>query len=157
MKMRESPLYRIGLAFGLAALTACGGSASGAQLKPSSSAARASVGDAPMATSFSGNWPLTVTHSLHFNGTHCLTLTDDGSYGWPHSGPARLGSNSGLFEVIGRLILVSIDDGGFYQNAGSVYAAAVRNGHIGAGGFEEIYGGETADSGKVVFGMKGAC
>jgi hypothetical protein len=45
---------------------------------------------AAMAQSYSGRWPLTVSHSQRSNGTYCLTLTDDGSYGWPHSGPASL-------------------------------------------------------------------
>ena len=36
---------------------------------------------AAMATSYTGNWPFTVTDSKGFNGSHCLTVTDDGSFG----------------------------------------------------------------------------
>ena len=36
---------------------------------------------AAMATSYSGNWPLTVTDSRGFNGNHCLALTDNGGFG----------------------------------------------------------------------------
>lgn len=32
-----------------------------------------------------------------------------------------------------------------------------NNGSIGKGVFEQVYGGEDFDSGKLVFGMKGGC
>ena len=101
---------------------------------------------------------MTVTHSQHDNGSHCLALTDDGSAGWPHSGPALFdGTLSGVFQIIGGLIMVSIDDGGVSQNAGSVYSATASNGNLGKGAITEIYDGESIDSGKLVFGARGGC
>jgi hypothetical protein len=40
--------------------------------------------------SYSGNWPVTVTRSRGANGMGCVTLTDNGQGGWPHSGQASL-------------------------------------------------------------------
>jgi hypothetical protein len=34
---------------------------------------------AAMANNYSGSWPVTMTKSQHSNGTHCLTLGEDGS------------------------------------------------------------------------------
>ena len=117
--------------------------------------------------SYSGNWPLTVSHSEFGNGTYCLTLTDDGSYGWPHSGTASLVSQVsggtqpyGLFQVIDRTLVVTVIqlNGGGGQNNSLVFIAPASDGNIlGRGVYDEIAGGETFDSGRLVFGMNGGC
>jgi hypothetical protein len=116
---------------------------------------------AAMAQSFTGNWPATVTQSQRDNGTYCLTLTDDGSYGWPHSGEAELnGQNSpypGYFTVIDGLITVTFT---FPSGEGDccdylVFTArANKSGHIGKGVFN--YFGIT-DNGLLAFGKKDGC
>jgi hypothetical protein len=111
---------------------------------------------------YSGNWPVTVTHSQHSNGTYCLTLTDNGSDGWRHSGPASLvigGSKfpSGSFQLINRTIVATIEAQGYSQNAGLVFIAPAGRGRIGQGVFEDVYGGGDFDSGALAFGMKGGC
>jgi hypothetical protein len=113
---------------------------------------------AAMASGFSGAWPMSLTHTKYGNSTHCLTLTDDGSAGWPHSGPAVLdGKLTGQFQFIDHTIVVTIDDVGAYMNAGSVYASRPSNGGLGEGGFSEVYDGSPLDSGEVVYGAKGGC
>lgn len=158
MKIDGSLPYRVAFAFGLAALTGCGASASGAQLKFSPSVPTSAAASPSMAKNFSGSWPLIVSRSKYSDGTYCLALTDDGSDGWRHSGPAVLdGKLDGEFQIIGGLIAVTINDGGFYFPSASVYSAPTRKGNIGSGAVEEIYGGESIDSGIAAFGMKGGC
>jgi hypothetical protein len=124
------------------------------------------LADVAAAASYSGNWPLTVTHSQRADGSdYCLTLSDDGLLGWPHSGGASLtgakvGGNLpyGTFQVIDHQIVVTIEQpGGTGQNAGLVYAADARNGVLGKGFYNQVYGGTEFDSGVVVFGTKGGC
>ena len=115
--------------------------------------------------SYSGKWPATVTHSQYGSGnaTYCITLTDDGSRGWPHSGQASLtGQNVslpyGTFQLIDGLLTVTLQsqsDTG--QNAGLVFSARAKQGSLGRGIFDEVYGGEEFDSGAVSFGPKGGC
>jgi len=118
------------------------------------------------AQSFSGNWPLTITHSPHGNGTYCLGLTDDGSLGFPHSGQAvftgqTLGGEKlfGTFQVINGLLTATIQSqGGTGQNAGLVFVAhAAKKGTLGKGVYDEVYGGEEFNSGALAFGAKGGC
>ncbi|HEY1868014.1 MAG TPA: hypothetical protein VGG70_06925 [Candidatus Cybelea sp.] len=117
----------------------------------------------PAAQSYSGNWPVTVTRSRGANGTGCLTLTDNGSLGWRHSGQASLtfgGVNFtfGTFQLIdGTLVTTIQSQGGSGQNEGLVYAASASKGNISKGFYEGVYGGEEIDSGVLVFGMKGGC
>jgi hypothetical protein len=113
-----------------------------------------------MARSYSGNWPLTVTHSRGANGTYCLTLTDNGSLGWRHSGPASLAGvgNGGTFQLIDNTLVATIQSpGASGQNEGLVFVASAGNGNITQGIYEGVYGGEEIDSGVLVFGMKGGC
>ncbi|HEX3671302.1 MAG TPA: hypothetical protein VHT92_06305 [Candidatus Cybelea sp.] len=115
-----------------------------------------------MAQGYSGTWPVTVTHSQHSNGTYCLTLTDNGSDGWRHSGFATLviGSSKfpyGTFQVIDRTLVATIQAQGYGQNAGLVFIGSAERGKIGPGVFEDVYGGEDFDSGALSFGMKGGC
>jgi hypothetical protein len=113
--------------------------------------------------SYSGNWPVTVTHSRGANGTGCLTLTDNGSLGFRHSGQASLtfgGVNFtfGTFQLIDRDLVATIQSqGGSGQNEGLVFAAFASNGNIGKGFYEGVYAGEEIDSGVLVFGAKGGC
>jgi hypothetical protein len=115
------------------------------------------------ASGFSGDWPVTLSHAQAGNGVYCLSLTDDGSEGWPHSGPATINTGlngakqSGIFEYIGHTILVSIDNPGVSQNAGTVYAVRASKGALGDGAFSEIYGGESINSGEVASGRNGGC
>lgn len=116
---------------------------------------------AARAQSYTGNWPATVTHSKGSNGTYCLSLTDNGSLGWPHSGQATtVEGNStlyGTFQVIGGLITVTIESQGSYQNAGLVFVAQASNGTIGRGVYDDVYNGEEIDSGVLAFGAKNSC
>lgn len=113
-----------------------------------------------MARSYGGNWPLTVTHSRGANGTYCLTLTDNGSLSWRHSGPASIAGvgDGGTFQLIDNTLVATIQSpGASGQNEGLVFAASAGNGRIGKGVYEGVYGGEEIDSGVLVFGMKGGC
>jgi hypothetical protein len=113
-----------------------------------------------MARNFSGNWPMTVTHSRGANGTYCLTLTDNGSLGWRHSGQASLAGvgNGGTFQVIDTTLVATIQSpGATGQNEGLVFVASAGNGNIGKGIYEGVYGGQAIDSGVLVFGTKGGC
>ncbi len=117
---------------------------------------------AAVANGYSGNWPVTVTHAQHSNGTFCLTLTDNGGYGWPHSGSASLviGSHKypyGTFQLINGILEATIQAPGYGQNAGLVFAAPASHGNFGRGVFDEVYGGEEFDSGALAFGTKGGC
>lgn len=115
---------------------------------------------AAMAQNYTGDWPATVTHSQRDNGPYCISLTDDGSYGAPHSGPAQLIPNNsqypGYFTVVNGLLTVTIT----YQSgegdccAYQVFTARASNGQIGSGVFN--YLGIT-DIGLLSFGKKGGC
>ena len=115
-----------------------------------------------MAQSYSGDWPTTVSNSHYANGTYCVTLTDDGSLGWPHSGGAVLLLQSnrlfGTFQVINGLLMATFEQqGGTGQNAGLVFIARASGGRVKKGTYEEVYGGEELDSGVLVFGAKNGC
>ena len=116
---------------------------------------------AALAQSFTGNWPATVTQSQRDNGTYCITLTDDGSYGFPHSGEAVLNGQKnpygGYFTVVDGLITVTFtypsgegDCCAFQVSA----ARATKDGQIGKGVFN--YFGIT-DLGLLAFGKKDGC
>jgi len=123
-------------------------------------AAFALTTSAAMAQSYTGNWPATVTKSQRDNGKDCVTLTDDASYGWPHSGPAKLNGQQdpygAYFTVINGLITVT-----FISPSGEgdccdffVFTAPASNGQIGKGVFNYFGPG---DSGLVRFGKKNGC
>lgn len=117
---------------------------------------------AAMAGGYGGSWPVTVTHSQHGNWTGCLTLADNGGYGWRHSGSASLviGSSKfpyGSFQVINHILVATIEAQGYSQNAGLVFIAPVSRGGLGQGAYDEVYGGSEFDSGALAFGMKGGC
>lgn len=122
-------------------------------------------GRAAMAVSYSGNWPLRETHTQHGNQPpDCLTLTDNGSLGWPHSGPASLtvpgvsGSLTGTFQLIDHLLVATIQSqSNTGQNAGLVFIGPASSGNIGNGTFDNVFAGEELVSGVLEFGMKGGC
>lgn len=115
-----------------------------------------------MAQSYSGKWPFNVTHAQRSNGQYCVTLTDDGSQGWKHSGEASvvIGGTQlvGTFQDIHGLLTVTIEDpGGTGQNAGLVFVAPAAKGILGKGVYDEVYGGEEFDSGVLTVGKKNGC
>lgn len=133
-------------------------------LVPGTAMAQSSLGrNTPMAQSFSGNFPMTwsVVYPKQFSGNHtfCLTLTDNGSVGFLHSGQANLtgeGDNlSGVFQVINNelvaTILVPTDNG---ELDTLIFGAPANSARIGKG-----FGEESFDnlSGPLVFGAKGGC
>jgi hypothetical protein len=115
---------------------------------------------AAMAQSYTGNWPATVTQAQRFNGAYCVTLTDNGSYGPTHSGPAVLDGTpdpyGGYFTVIGGLITITFPN---VSGPGDccdffVFSAHANNGKITNGAFN--YFG-VVDDGLVAFGKKNSC
>jgi hypothetical protein len=123
-------------------------------------AAFAFTTSAATAQSFTGNWPATVTKSQRLNGTYCVALTDDGSFGWPHSGEAVLlpnnGQYPGYFTVIDGLLTVTFT---YPSGEGDccdyfVFTAHTNNGKIAKGAVN--YFGIT-DNGLVAFGKKDSC
>jgi hypothetical protein len=108
--------------------------------------------------SYTGNWPLTVTKSLFLNGSYCLTVTDDGSGGWPHSGEATIPEYTyGVFQVIHGKFMVDIVVPLEGQNGVLVFDASGRDGTFGDGAAVLIEGGEPLDSGVMTVGAKGGC
>jgi hypothetical protein len=108
--------------------------------------------NAAMASSvnYNGNWPVTITGSQGYDGSHCVELT---------GGSALLdGTSYGGFQVIGRTILVFIDTTGSGEEPATLlFSAPAMKGNIGKGAFDFIQGGTSYDSGKAVFGIKGGC
>ena len=121
---------------------------------------------AAVAQSYTGNFPLILSESQPAGGNavFCLALTDNGTAGRTHSGPAKLGGVDpggpifGTFQVIGPLITVTIQqEGGTGQNAGLVFVAPASKGNIGTGIFEVVFGGEETSSSLAKVGTRGGC
>jgi hypothetical protein len=115
---------------------------------------------AAMGQSYTGKWQATVTGSRNSNGTYCVTLTDNGSFGTPHSGPAELNGTedpySAYFTVVDGLITVTFPS---VSGPGDccdffVFTARASNGRIGDGVFNYFGPG---DFGVVAFGKKDSC
>jgi hypothetical protein len=118
------------------------------------------------AQSYTGNYPLTWSISSGFTGTHtyCLTLTDNGTGGFPHSGPATatgnyvITSSEGSFAVINNELVVTFYIAGGYGTIGDVvFVAPARNGVIGAGFGEYAADGAFTDLGALTVGKAGGC
>ena len=119
---------------------------------------------AARAQSFSGNWPMTETLVGQFNetNTYCLTLTDNGSTGFRHSGPATLNGSGfsslpGIFQVVNNVLVATFyveDDNG--SLSGLVFVAPASKGDIGKG-FEELVSGAETITGALAFGTKNGC
>lgn len=122
--------------------------------------------------SYTGNWQVKLTHDVYLNSTgynghgpntrHCISLTDDGNVGWPHSGYAVLDNNtntSGQFAVIGPTILIYIEAPGSDESIASyVLSSTARNGEIGEhGSYDYIEGGTSYDADKATFGTNNSC
>lgn len=118
---------------------------------------------AAMATSYTGHWPYTISDSNGANGNYCLSVTDDGSFNWPHSGFGAVVDPNGIshfatFQVIGNSFEVAVQFvGGNGQDEGMVVTASAKKGSVGAGVFTDVLAGESVTSGKVTFGVKGGC
>jgi hypothetical protein len=117
---------------------------------------------AAMAQGFSGNWPGTVSGSQRSNGSYCLTLKDDGSLGYRHSGAASLvvGNQKfpyGTFQIINHVLVATIEVQGYGQNAAFLFITPVNHGSLKNGVYEDAYGGEDFDSGALSFGAKNGC
>jgi hypothetical protein len=110
-----------------------------------------------MAQSYGGNYQVTVTQSQRYNGKHCLTLVDNDSLSWTHSGPAEIDSQyTGAFQVIANLLMVSIAIPGQNGELSSFELSAVpHNGDVGKGVYQTSYAGPPMDSGTVVFKKNG--
>jgi hypothetical protein len=127
---------------------------------------------AAKAQSFTGNYPVLETQvKAGVGGTikgsnqnFCLALTDDGSFGRPHSGTATLegfdgGSlTGGVFYVIGNNIFVNFVVGSSTGEAAGLVIFAPANaskGTIGTG----ILGltGGVPSSGLATIGVKNGC
>jgi hypothetical protein len=124
------------------------------------------------AQSFTGNYPVLETQVKAgiagtiegTNQNYCLVLTDDGSFGRPHSGTATLegfdgGSlTGGEFYVIGNNVLVNFVVGSDTGEASALVLFApanVSNGRIGTG----ILGltGAVPSTGLATVGAKNGC
>jgi len=118
---------------------------------------------AAMATSYTGNWPYTISDSNGVDGNYCLTVTDDGSFRWPHSGFGTVVDQNGIshfatFQVIANRFELAVQfQGGNGQDEGMVVTASAKNGIVGTGVVTDVLAGESVASGKVAFGAKGGC
>jgi hypothetical protein len=112
---------------------------------------------AAAAQSYTGDWPVTVTQSQRDNGTYCVSLTDNGSGGFPHSGEAVPNAQNnpygGDFTVVDELITVTFTYPSGEGDCCSflVFTAHANNGKIGNGVFN--YFGLT-NIGLLAFGKK---
>jgi hypothetical protein len=125
-----------------------------AALATALSASTATAGDG----SYTGNWPLTITDGDYLNGSYCLSVTDDGSEGWTHSGSATIPQYTyGVFQVIDGKFMADIVVPLQGQNGVLVFTADGHNGKIGNGAAAQIEGGEPLYSGVMTVGKKGGC
>ncbi|MFY9738966.1 MAG: hypothetical protein WAK11_07905 [Candidatus Cybelea sp.] len=113
---------------------------------------------APASHSYSGAWPVTVTHSQFGDGTDCLTLMQ----GSGNAGSASLVAGGqkypdGSFLVRKDILVVTITEPLSGQNGALLFIAHANNGRIGEGIFENVRGGSDFDRGTLAFGMKGGC
>ena len=117
---------------------------------------------AAKAQSYTGHWPAAVSMSQHANGPYCITLRDDGSFGWPHSGAATLvppeGTDEGSFQVINGILTVTFGAPAGTGGADAlIFTAPASHGQIGSKGSYEEFFGLVVDSGLLTFGAKDTC
>ncbi len=116
------------------------------------------------AQSYSGKFPSTwaVTYPPQFSNTYtfCLKLTDNGSVGFPHSGPATLTSTgnpnvTGVFQVInGEFVATFLEGTGNGELDTQIFVGPASKGTIGNGFGEESF---INLSGTADFGKKNSC
>lgn len=114
------------------------------------------------AQSYTGQWPAKVSMSHYANGPYCITLQENGEFGWPHSGEATLnpseGTDSGNFVVINGIITVTFNQpSGTAESATLIFTGPAGSGQIGSKGSYVQFYGLLVDSGSVVFGAKDSC
>jgi hypothetical protein len=106
---------------------------------------------------FTGNWPLTVTDSQRTNGTYCLEVKNGGlAYLEIYGGQAF-----STYRILGGSIVVTTElqggERGEGGNTGLVFVAKAKEGKLGNGVYDGVSDGESDDTGKVSFGVKGGC
>ncbi|HEY1745894.1 MAG TPA: hypothetical protein VGG11_03895 [Xanthobacteraceae bacterium] len=110
--------------------------------------------------SYSGNWPVKVRLPPHFGNTDCLTLTDNGTDGSPHSGPVSSTGDiapglTGTFQVVRGLLVVNLEDASEGQVTYLSFIAPARDGQItGKGVFNDPGFFAVA---PLTFGENGGC
>jgi hypothetical protein len=120
------------------------------------------------AQSYSGSYSLTWDITSGFTGTHtyCLTLTDNGTGGFPHSGPATATGNyvidpssEGSFAVINNELEVtfSIPSGGEEGIGSLTFVGPAHNGAIASGFGQYFAEGAFTDLGPLTVGKAGSC
>jgi hypothetical protein len=109
---------------------------------------------ARMARSYSGDWPVTISGTGHGSFTGCLMLTGSGSASYT-SGSEKL--TGGSYFIVNNTLVATVPAQGYGQNAGLVFIGRADRSKIGAGAFDEVYGGSDFLSGALEFGAKGGC
>lgn len=109
-------------------------------------------------SSYTGTYPVTISHAQVGNGTYCLTLDQTAK----NAGSASLVEGTmkfpyGTFQIFNHTLVATIQSPGYGQNAGMVFIGSAHRGNIGPGVFDEVYGGEAFDEGALTFGLKGGC
>ncbi|HVR45636.1 MAG TPA: hypothetical protein VMT95_03175 [Candidatus Binatia bacterium] len=111
----------------------------------------------PLARGYSGNWPVTISHSQFDNGTDCLTLNGSGNGGSASLVTGRTKYPYGSFLVLNGILVVNITEPLYGQNGSLFFIAPASRGHIGTGVFEDDRGGSSFDAGDLTFGAKNGC
>jgi hypothetical protein len=119
--------------------------------------AMAASAGAASARGYSGNWPVTISHSQFDNGTDCLTLTGAGNGGQASLVAGGTKYPYGSFLVLNGILVVNISEPLYGQNGALMFIAPASRGRIGVGVFEDIRGGSNFDAGDLVFGAKNGC
>lgn len=107
----------------------------------------------PLAGGYTGSWPVTITEKNN-TYTGCLTLSGSGT------ATVVIGSqryNGGSYFVVNKMLVATVPAQGYGQNAGLVFIGRTMRSKLGAGAFDEVYGGSDFASGSLAFGMKGGC
>jgi hypothetical protein len=104
----------------------------------------------PLAASYTGSYPVTISHAKVGNGTYCLTLDQTAK----NAGSASLVEGTqkfpyGTFQIFNHTLVATIQAPGYGQNAGMVFIGSAHRG--------KVYGGEAFVEGALAFGMKGGC
>ena len=107
----------------------------------------------PMVNGYSGSFSVTVTNSQHSNWTGCLMLEQGGEATFVLDSQKYHGS----YTILNSTFVATVEAQGYSQNAGLLFIGRAERGKIGAGAFEDVYGGSDFDSGDLAFGAKGSC